>query len=99
MTTPLVFHPDAADELAEAAAWYDRQEPGLGDELEEAVVAGAVKIAERPLAWPIWEGRPAVRVFNLRRFPYRLPYVPGDRVLILAVAHMKRKPGYWLSRL
>lgn len=45
MTGVAVFHPEAADELADAAAWYEHQQPGLGDEFEDAVY-GAV---ERPL--------------------------------------------------
>lgn len=99
MSAALIFHPNAAEELAEAASWYDRQEFGLGDEFEDAVLSAAAKIAERPLAWPLWSGATGVRVFNLRRFPYRLPYFVDDPLLVLAVAHMKRMPGYWVERL
>lgn len=99
MNRSLVFHPEAADELADASLWYERQQLGLGDEFEDAVYAAAERVAERPLAWPVWQGFAPVRVYNLRRFPYRLPFVSADVVLVLAVAHMKRRPGYWASRL
>lgn len=46
MSAQAVFHPEAADELAEAASWYDHQEFGLGDEFENAVIAAAGQIAE-----------------------------------------------------
>lgn len=70
----LWIHPAAADELDEAAAWYDAREPGLGDELVEEVE-------------------------HLQRFPYQLPFsLGGDRVSVWAVAHFKRRGGYWRSR-
>lgn len=99
MSWVIVFHPEAANELADSASWYDEQQPGLGSEFEDAVYAAAERIVERPAAWPVWQGFAPVRVFNLRRFPYRLPYVHDDGIMVLAVAHMKRRPGYWASRL
>jgi ParE toxin of type II toxin-antitoxin system, parDE len=89
----------AVDELDEAAAWYDARDPGLGDELVEEVQEGLRWIEERPLAWPSYSLDPRYRVFNLRRFPYQLPFsVEGDRVSVWAVAHSKRSSGYWRSR-
>jgi plasmid stabilization system protein ParE len=39
------------------------------------------------------------RRLNLRVFPYYLPYLVREQTLwILAVAHTKRKPLYWISR-
>ncbi|MCX4241569.1 type II toxin-antitoxin system RelE/ParE family toxin [Paraliomyxa miuraensis] len=99
MTGPAVFHPEAADEFADAVAWYERQQLGLGDGFEDAVYGGVDRIVERPLAWPVWVGYAPARVFNLQRFPFRLVYTHGDGVLVIAVAHMKRRPGYWASRL
>ena len=70
----LWIHPLALDELDEAAAWYDGQELGLGDELVEEVQQGLTWIEETPLAWPLHPIDSRYRVFSLDRFPHRLPF-------------------------
>ncbi|MCH9688425.1 MAG: type II toxin-antitoxin system RelE/ParE family toxin [Deltaproteobacteria bacterium] len=95
----LWIHPLALDELDEAAAWYDAREPGLGDELVLEVQDGLRWIEERPLAWPLLADGLRYRVFNLRRFPYQLPFsVEQDRANVWAVAHTRRRDGYWRER-
>lgn len=61
--------------------------------------AGLRSIRERPLAWPAWKGGP-VRRRVLQGFPYSLFFkVNTDEVVILAVAHHSRRPGYWIDRM
>jgi len=56
-------------------------------------------IVELPEAWPSWPGREDVRVRVLRRFPFSVIYaVVPDMVVVIAVAHHQRRPGYWLRR-
>jgi len=66
-------------------------------------VAAAVSlIAETPEVAPVWPpmARRQVRKWALRRYPFCLFYVVLDaRLVILAVAHVRRRPGYWQSRL
>ena len=87
-----------ASELDEAVAWYAAQAPGLERRFIDEVWAARKRIAERPHAWrPLGDG---VRRFRLGRFPYALIYVVEvDEVVVLAVAHLHRKPNYWRSRL
>jgi toxin ParE1/3/4 len=41
-----------------------------------------------------------LRRFRLRKFKYNVVYVfEADEILIVAVAHHRRRPGYWLDRL
>jgi plasmid stabilization system protein ParE len=98
----LNFHPAASDELVEAAAWYDARVPDLGMDLLEEVAAATAASVEAPETWPRWgtvRGE-SVRRFIIARFPYSIPYVVrSDRVIVLAVAHAKRRPGYWRRRL
>lgn len=55
------------------------------------------RIIEFPRAWPSAEAN--TRRVLLGDFPYQLVYrVEGDEVRVYAVAHLKRKPGYWLER-
>lgn len=91
----------ALHEASDAAAYYDLEVPGLGNdyigELDRAVVA----IGERPEAWPRFGvvRRQTVRRFLLSRFPYSVVYLPNDdHALIVAVAHGRRRPTYWASR-
>jgi toxin ParE1/3/4 len=57
-------------------------------------------LCELPEAWPLWPGRVDVRRRVLRRVPNSILYlVEADAIVIVAVAHHRRRPGYWLSRL
>jgi toxin ParE1/3/4 len=95
----LVIHPEAAVEFDAAVERYEEAQTGLGDEFEQDVYVALDLIAERPNAWQHWPRTDGLRVFPMERFPYLIPYiVRGDRVLVLAVAHAKRRPGYWRRR-
>jgi toxin ParE1/3/4 len=95
--------PPADAELAEATEWYLAQgvEPEHGLELAErfvdAVERGANLIADQPRLHA--EIEPGVRRAVLHDFPYSLIYaIEPDCVLVLAVMHHKRSPGYWRGR-
>lgn len=97
MTLPLVIHPDVGTEIEEAAVWYEARRVGLGIEFVEAVDRALFDIAEAPGRSPIWSApwRRAV----LRRFPFVVFYEVDDaRVVVMAVAHARRRPGYWVAR-
>lgn len=84
-------------ELDEAVEWYNLQAPGLGDAFLVEVVRAARRIEVHPLAWPMMAN--GIRRCRLLRFPYALVYVPdGGNILVLAIAHLHRKPGYWRDR-
>ena len=88
----------AAAELDEAVAWYAAQAPGLDRRFIDEIRTARKRIAERPQAWRLLSD--GVRRFRLRRFPYGLIYVvEADEIVVLAVAHLHRKPSYWRSRL
>jgi plasmid stabilization system protein ParE len=98
----LVLHPDAVAEATAAGDWYESQRPGLGADFAGEVERAFEMISENPQTWPAWPGFPiglGVRRFLLPRFPFALAYVVrADDVVVLAVAHTSRRPGYWLSR-
>ena len=97
------FHPGASADLASAGDWYEQQLSGLGLDLADEVHRALDAIAERPATWPLWPGigeGVGVRRFLLARFPFAVGYiVDGGEVVVLAVAHLRRRPGYWLERL
>ena len=98
MTRRLEYLDEALDEAEEAARWYAERSPtvaaGFTDELDVAAAA----IEQAPAAWPPYDR--GTRRFLLRRFPYFLVYrLEPTRVVIVAVAHALRRPGYWKDRL
>lgn len=93
-----LFHPAAEAEFESAVDYYDESEEGLGDDLEAEVLATISRIVKHPNAWPKYSYRTRRCLCN--RFPYSIVYrVIDDYVAIFAVAHQKRKPGYWKDRL
>ena len=92
------FHPDALFELEETARYYDEREAGLGirflDNVEEAIT----RILEAPTRRRIIEED--IRRCLTHVFPHGILYIiEGDHILILAVMHCSREPGYWKYRL
>jgi plasmid stabilization system protein ParE len=83
--------------MEQAALWYEERRSGLGLEFVAAVDRVMGALTESPLRFPTWTGvwRRAV----VRRFPFVVFFeVEADRVVVLAVAHARRKPGYWIAR-
>jgi len=103
MSPEFEFHPDARAELVADVEWYDEREPGLGERFEGAARAAIEAIVNSPEAWAVWRGwqdEPLVRSKGVKNFPYSVVYfVQDDRIIIVAVAHTSRRPGYWQSRL
>jgi toxin ParE1/3/4 len=96
------FDPDAIEELENAVRWYEDQREGLSiellDEIDDAIAAAA-------------EGGPRCRSIDgvadelvvkrvlVHRFPYIVYFVEvAEAVRIIAIAHERRRPGYWKQR-
>ena len=87
----------ARAELLEARDYYNSQLPGLGNELIDEFKTTVDCIIENPEAWQ--QITPRHRRCRFHRFPYNVIYeILPDTILIIALAHAKRKPGYWRSR-
>lgn len=96
--TPRLLDP-AEQELQTAIRWYESKRPGLGAELLGAVHDVIVKVAEAPQQFPPWDQNPRFRRAAAARFPYALYFhIVDDEVVVVAVAHASRRPGYWLAR-
>ena len=91
------FHNDAADELEEAAVFYESRVAGLGKSLVNEVERTVSLIERYPDAGAA-VGRNRRRV-RLDRFPYSVVYrKTADTLVIIALAHQRRRPGYWRGR-
>ena len=97
MTPKVVFRARSRVELLEARAWYDEQQPGLGDQFAAAVERTIDGRAETPLAFPQVAGKR--RRALVRRFPYAVYFrVTDDEIVIVAVLHTRRDSSAWQSR-
>jgi toxin ParE1/3/4 len=95
----ILFRPAAARELAADVRYYDDHYAGRGQRFAQAVERTLSLIVEFPLAFPVFCD-PDIRSAKVARFPYRVVYlVVGPNIDVLAVAHAKRRTGYWRDRL
>jgi plasmid stabilization system protein ParE len=83
--------------MAEAASWYERQRPGLGQEFVDEAFAVFTQLAETPLAHELIH-RSSRRAL-LRRFPFAVFYIfEGNVVLGVGLLHGSRHPRNWMRR-
>ena len=91
------FNQAAELELLESALYYASRQSGLGLEFLAEVNAGVATILEAPLRWA--EVEAGVRRYRIARFPFGLFYrAVGAEIEIIAVADLRRQPGYWRDR-
>ena len=97
--TRLRVHPAADREATAATTWYRERSEEAASDFTRTLREDLQAIRQRPAAWPEWQ-RSAVRRKVLRRFPYSIFYlVEHDGLVIVAIAHHRRRPGYWKQRL
>ncbi|WP_437994134.1 type II toxin-antitoxin system RelE/ParE family toxin [Sorangium sp. So ce145] len=94
---PVVLATEAEREAREAFLWYAARDPRVADRFEAQVLTVFSRIAEAPEQG--LEIEPGIRRMLLHRFPYGLLYaVEPDRLIVLAVMHLRRRPGNWRGR-
>jgi toxin ParE1/3/4 len=94
----VLFHSEATGELEKAVSFYEERRSGLGraflDEVEHAIS----RIQEHPGTGPPYKDT-QFHHYVLRRFPYVVFYLEmPEAIWIAAVAHGRRRPGYWKHR-
>jgi len=102
MTKPFRVDNEADKELEAAAVWYEDQRAGLGEEFLRSVQEAIDQIRAFPSAGALHPQVPEdlqARRVLVQSFPYAVVYLElPDEIRVLAVAHMKRRPGYWMER-
>jgi plasmid stabilization system protein ParE len=94
----IAFLASAQRELDDAVAWYERQAAGLGRDLLDELDRAVRRATAFPLSYP--EIEPGIRRCRLARFPYGVIYgVDGETLVVVAIAHLHRRPRYWIDRL
>lgn len=92
------FLTEADEEFREAARYYEGEAAGVGLAFIVAVHKAVAEVVEFPLAAQAM--RAGIRKKVLHHFSYNLFYaVEADTIVIVAVAHQRKRPNYWRSRL
>ncbi|MFP8490320.1 type II toxin-antitoxin system RelE/ParE family toxin [Gracilimonas sp. Q87] len=88
----------AQQEMDESFEFYEEQMAGLGHDFLAEILATLKRIKQDTDAWTPFSNR--TRRCLVNRFPFGVVYqVQVDAILVVAIAHLHRKPGYWENRI
>lgn len=91
------FHPAAVAEMEAALQWYTERSPSAARAFAAEVNACVERVRKAPERWPRYVH--GTRRYLFPHFPYSLVYrIYSGELEIVAVAHHRRRPGYWQSR-
>ena len=100
----LIVSEAATTEIGQAADWFESQQSGLGEAFHQAVKRTLESLLNAPESYARYEFVTSRRWPNLRRaieqrFSYVIVFdVRDDDVVIVAVHHSSRRPGFWFKR-
>ncbi|MBL7777146.1 MAG: type II toxin-antitoxin system RelE/ParE family toxin [Chitinophagales bacterium] len=97
MASKVIVLDAALTELEEVADWYAEINTSLATDFVEEFTNNVKAIQNKPLNYPtLNEG---FRKCSLKRFPYKIIFkIVANNILVVAIAHHKRKPNYWKNR-
>ena len=98
MPKSLRIHTQAQEEINEAFDWYLRRNPQAAEAFLTEIGSSLQQIQSHPQLYPPFTKNTRRRVMT--RFPFSVFFQEKDEViLIVAVAHAKRRAGYWRKRI
>jgi len=91
-------HPEAIAEARAAVKWYRQRSPSAANAFLAEIDHAIERVSQSPETWPSYVQ--GTRRFILHRFPFSIVYREVfESIQIVAIAHAKRKPGYWKKRI
>jgi plasmid stabilization system protein ParE len=94
---PVDLHPEAVAEARDAREWYVVRDPAAAQAFTAALEHAIGLVSETPERWPVY--LQGTRRLLLRSLPFAVVYqIQSDRILVLAIAHQRQRPGYWRDR-
>ena len=93
----LVFLDEAREEMLEAAEYYESKAAGLGADFVSEVRRATQQVFSFPDAGSLVDAE--TRRCMVRRFPFGILYrIEPEQIVVVAVMHLRRRPGYWRDR-
>ncbi len=97
MSLRVHLRPEAEADVEEAAAWYEKQREGLGNEFLDEVLSVCETISENPNMYPVVHRHTRRAVTH--RFPFKIHYrIEEESIIVVAVMHGSRHPKRWKER-
>lgn len=97
MAKTVEYHSGAQADFDESLNWYLSRSAGAAVGFVTAVDDAIERISEAPGRFSLTCGE--CRYCAVRRYPFRIVFrEEADRLVIIAVAHAKRRPAYWRER-
>ena len=97
MVQKIDVHPEARAEITGSLQYYEDKDPSVAEDFDVTIDAAVLLIAAKPDTWPTYLH--GTHRYLLSRFPYSVIYREhNDAIQIIALAHHRRKPGYWVKR-
>jgi toxin ParE1/3/4 len=94
---PIRFHPEAEAEMIDAASWYESQQEDLGKRFLASLQDALNRISLNPELYKVDEN--GIRRCMTRTFPFGVIFrISADMIVVIAVMHLHRDPGYWKNR-
>jgi plasmid stabilization system protein ParE len=98
LVSKLVYHPLAEEEAMAAFDWYFSRSPAAARAFNLHLERAEEQATSYPTRWSAYFH--GTRRFSMKRYPYALVYLQrDDEIYVVAVAHLRRRPGYWKNRL
>ena len=90
------FHPSASEEAEIARGWYAERSDMAARTFILELAHAVDMIVESPHRWPKYQEK--TRRYIFPRYPFSVVYrIVGGVIEIIAIAHHRKKPGYWTS--
>jgi hypothetical protein len=94
---PLELHPLAEEEYLSALDWYRRKSFPAAEDFEGVFWRAVHSVEDAPERWPVYFS--SFRKYTIQKFPFSIVYqIEESRTFVIAVAHGRRRPGYWMDR-
>ena len=94
----LEYHPKASDDVVQAFNWYSEIDADVAERFKLELERAEELVERSPEAWGSYLH--GTKGFRFRGFPFVMAYIIRDeRLIVIAVAHTRRRPSYWRDRL
>ncbi len=91
----LVVSLRASTETEDIVDYYEDKRPGLGTEFTSHLKKAFLAIRRTPDAFA-YNAATETHLYSMKRFPFNIHYLQdADSIYVVAIAHQRRKPGYW----